>query len=157
VKFGRFGVSARFYLIGNGKVVTHLGRAGLAADEGRPNILDATRDGQIALVIATGSTGEYEGDARIIRRTALESQVPYLLVRELSLRESIVTLSRPMRRTNKNRRIEVAIFLSDVEIEVITHLTERLISQRRLSSSRSFGATARLVFTIESECVRLFT
>jgi hypothetical protein len=81
-------------------VVSHLGRAGLAADEGSPNILDATRDGQIALVIATGSTGEYEGDARIIRRTALESQVPYL--RELSLRESIVTHEK----TKKNSRIE---------------------------------------------------
>ena len=72
-----------FYLIGNGKMVSHLSRAGLAADlakaleEGRPNILDAIREGQIALVIATGSTGEYEGDGRIIRRTALESQVPY--------------------------------------------------------------------------------
>jgi len=72
-----------FYLIGNGKMVSHLSRAGLAADpakaleEGRPNILDAIREGQIALVIATGSTGGCGGDARIIGRTALESQVPY--------------------------------------------------------------------------------
>ena len=56
-------------------MVSHLGRAGLAADEGRPNILDATRDGQIVLL-----TDVFEGQEAAVLQlpaqpaTAAESE-----------------------------------------------------------------------------------
>ncbi len=60
-----------------------LGRAGLAVEvvqkvhEGHPNIVDAIREGTVALVINTPAGAESVRDAYPIRRAALECGVPY--------------------------------------------------------------------------------
>ena len=60
-----------------------LGKAGLAVrlvprlDEGRPNIVDMMKNGEIAMIVNTTEGGRTTADSRIIRQTALRYGIPF--------------------------------------------------------------------------------
>src|SRR5579871_1651928 len=72
-----------FRLLATRGTAGHLRAAGLAVEtvnkvqEGSPNIVDALRHGEVALVVNTPAGAESVRDSFPIRRTALECQVPY--------------------------------------------------------------------------------
>jgi carbamoyl-phosphate synthase large subunit len=72
-----------FSLVGNRRTAKRFAGSGLTIDvvkdvtEETPNVLNALQEKQIALVIATGDTSHSEHNAYMIRRAALECQIPY--------------------------------------------------------------------------------
>jgi carbamoyl-phosphate synthase large subunit len=50
----------------------------LKLHEGRPNVLDAIKNGQLQLILNTPSSEEARADGRMIRRTALSYKIPII-------------------------------------------------------------------------------
>ena len=75
---------AGFQLLGTHGTCGHLTGAGLTCEginkvhEGSPHIVDALRDGRVALVINTTSSPQSIEDSFSLRRTALETRTPYV-------------------------------------------------------------------------------
>ena len=46
-------------------------------DDGRPNIVDAIKNGEIQLVLNTTETKSSESDSKSIRQTAMLQKIPY--------------------------------------------------------------------------------
>ena len=70
-------------IIATSGTAAFLGRAGIAAEvvkkryEGRPNIIDAMKDGQIVLVMNTTEGVQAVEDSRPMRNIALIDRIPY--------------------------------------------------------------------------------
>jgi carbamoyl-phosphate synthase large subunit len=76
-------IAMGFRIVATGGTATHLQQSGLEVNrinkvyEGRPHIVDAMKDGTIALVFNTTEGAQALKDSQSIRRTALMQRIPY--------------------------------------------------------------------------------
>ena len=84
-------VDSGFSLLGTHGTAAHLRSKGLSCDginkvhEGSPHIVDALREGRVALVVNTTSTTQSIMDSFSLRRTALDTRTPYVTTVEAAV------------------------------------------------------------------------